>query len=113
MTDLVTCPKCDGKGYRWSTPPGFNPFEAGGWTTARAMQKHPCRRCGETGQITADHARRISEGRAMRDARVARMQSQRERAEELGISPEKLNDMEQGKAPASRAGTQCRIRDDG
>lgn len=36
------CDRCDGKGWYWRVPDGFNPFLAGGWSTARAMYRVPC-----------------------------------------------------------------------
>ena len=40
------CDRCEGKGYYWRTPEGFNPFLAGGFATARAMYRVECHRCG-------------------------------------------------------------------
>lgn len=37
-----TCERCNGAGWYWRTPSGFNPFSAGGWATMRAMYKVPC-----------------------------------------------------------------------
>lgn len=37
------CAHCEGRGFEWRVPNGFNPFSAGGFNTARAMSKVPCR----------------------------------------------------------------------
>lgn len=37
----INC-RCQGKGWYWRTPDGFNPFLAGGFNTARAMFKTRC-----------------------------------------------------------------------
>ena len=37
-----TCEDCDGKGWNWRVPEGFNPFYASIEVTARAMSKAPC-----------------------------------------------------------------------
>jgi len=36
------CERCEGKGWYFRTPDGFNPFLAGGWGTIRAMYKVIC-----------------------------------------------------------------------
>lgn len=36
------CSECEGKGYRFRLPDGFNPFSAGGWNTINAMYRVPC-----------------------------------------------------------------------
>lgn len=42
MSARPDCWKCDGKGWFWTTPVGFNPFLAGGFSTARAMYRALC-----------------------------------------------------------------------
>lgn len=37
----INC-RCQGKGWYWRTPDGFNPFLAGGFNTAKAMFKATC-----------------------------------------------------------------------
>lgn len=39
---VSSCQRCEGKGWYWRTPEGFNPFLAGGWNTMRAMYKASC-----------------------------------------------------------------------
>jgi hypothetical protein len=41
------CKTCDGKGWRFRTPDGFNPFSAGGWNTINAIFRVPCGDCRE------------------------------------------------------------------
>jgi len=36
------CNRCEGKGWYFRTPDGFNPFLAGGWGTMRAMYRVMC-----------------------------------------------------------------------
>jgi len=38
----MDCHRCEGKGWYWRVPEGFNPFLAGGFSTAREMYKVPC-----------------------------------------------------------------------
>lgn len=38
----TNCTRCKGQGWYWRTPDGFNPFLAGGFSTARAMFKVTC-----------------------------------------------------------------------
>lgn len=45
VTETKACALCDGKGWRFRTPDGFNPFSAGGWNTIKAMYRAPCRDC--------------------------------------------------------------------
>ncbi len=40
------CPRCEGKGWNWGVPEGFNPFLAGAFSTARASRKVTCSDCG-------------------------------------------------------------------
>ena len=42
LTPLLDCHKCEGKGWYWRVPEGFNPFLAGGFSTARAMCRAEC-----------------------------------------------------------------------
>lgn len=59
----IVCPHCEGKGYQWRTPNGFNPFSAGGWNTIRAMYQDHCYRCDGTGrQIVAQHLKASANG---------------------------------------------------
>jgi hypothetical protein len=46
------CWRCRGDGSFWICPSdGFNPFQAGGWGTIRAMRKvDPCYECKGTGR---------------------------------------------------------------
>lgn len=39
---MTPCTRCDGKGWYWRVPDGFNPFLAGGFSTARAMYRASC-----------------------------------------------------------------------
>lgn len=39
---MAMCDRCHGKGYYFQVPKGFNPFEAGGWQTARVSQRISC-----------------------------------------------------------------------
>lgn len=36
------CNRCEGKGWFWRVPEGFNPFLAGGFKTAQEMYKATC-----------------------------------------------------------------------
>ena len=36
------CVRCEGKGYFWRVPEGFNPFLAGGFKTAAVSYRVPC-----------------------------------------------------------------------
>lgn len=36
------CERCGDQGWYWRTPEGFNPFLAGGFSTARAMYRAEC-----------------------------------------------------------------------
>ncbi len=36
------CNNCEGKGWYFRCPDGFNPFLAGGWATALAMYRVIC-----------------------------------------------------------------------
>lgn len=56
----------------------------------------PCPVCKADGQITDEHAKRIASGRIMRDARVARMESLRESAARMNITPVALSAIERG-----------------
>jgi hypothetical protein len=38
----TNCTRCKGQGWYWRTPDHFNPFLAGGFSTARAMFKVTC-----------------------------------------------------------------------
>ena len=44
MADEKTtvCPRCNGDGFYFSVPSGFNAFSAGGWATAKAARKYIC-----------------------------------------------------------------------
>lgn len=54
MLELAdVCTRCDGKGWYWRTPDGFNPFLAGGFATARAMYRQPCGKCSALRQAAS------------------------------------------------------------
>lgn len=38
----LTCERCEGQGWYFRVPDGFNPFLAGGFTTARTMYRVEC-----------------------------------------------------------------------
>lgn len=44
------CWQCRGDGFYWRVPDGFNPFYAGGFQTARTMERVHCFRCEGTGR---------------------------------------------------------------
>ena len=44
------CPRCEGKGWNWQVPAGFNPFRAGALAAARASREVTCNDCNGTGK---------------------------------------------------------------
>lgn len=57
----------------------------------------PCFQCGGSGEVPAEMANWIEEGRRMREARIARRTGLREEAARRGISASKLSNMESGR----------------
>lgn len=93
MTDLATCPACDGRGG--STGIGCGPAGCGVMTLT-------CVVCSGSGQVPAARAAEIAtwrpRGQAMRDRRVngEPYRSLRQEADRLGISVVALSEMERG-----------------
>lgn len=46
---MTKCQRCQGDGYYWRVPDGFNPFLAGGFQTAAVSEKIKCWACRGTG----------------------------------------------------------------
>lgn len=89
--DTVKCPYCEGRGKT----DALARYVDGQcrWTVI------DCNRCGGSGTVTAERARMYEEGKAYRESRVAARVSLRERAEELGTTPEALSRFEHGLSP--------------
>jgi DnaJ-class molecular chaperone len=83
VTNLVTCPDCQGsRQVEVYACPGFR----------RALVD--CTRCGTTGQVTAAEAERVAEGKRRAEDRKARGLSLWQEAERLGVTPMELGDIE-------------------
>jgi hypothetical protein len=39
----TACDRCEGKGWYFRVPDGFNPFLAGGYTTSKVMYRVECK----------------------------------------------------------------------
>ena len=91
MTDPdapIPCPECSGSGLVTVMWRGF---------PASVADAAECSCCRGSGTITLAHARRLADGKAMRQARIAAGKSLREAAREAGITARDLADIEWGR----------------
>lgn len=89
---MLTCPNCDGRKSVEAL------VDYGGKDRHKSgPQTLPCPTCKGEGVITEEYKRRMDDGRALRDDRVARGVSQKQEAERLCIDPRALNDLERGR----------------
>ena len=92
---MITCPRCKGKRETHGIACG-----PGGCQTG-AMK---CFTCKGEGQITEEHAARITTGEFMRKGRVSRRVTLREEAARLGVGLAEWSHIEQGDEPETEAG---------
>lgn len=59
--------------------------------------KRDCGTCGASGEISRETYERIERGHALREARIARLESLRDAAARLGVTPERLSQIEWGR----------------
>lgn len=90
----ATCPECDGRGTFAAFVDGHRP-DGTAWGEFRPAVQ--CFLCGGAGKIPEEHLKWRAIGEAHRKARVKRMESIREAAERLGVSPSQLSAMEYGR----------------
>lgn len=87
----ISCQMCKGKG--WSGPVHINrgngPHE---W-----VERLPCNDCGGSGSWSMDRWNAWQIGQALRNKRIARDESLRECAQQMGIPASKLSAIERGK----------------
>lgn len=83
-----TCPHCQG---RQRCVVHLNTTTGGRW------EIRDCSTCDGTGLISREHADRIIEGERRREDRKARLMTLRQEAEYLGISPQELSRIENGR----------------
>lgn len=89
---MISCPHCKGRGGG----PCF--INRGEDYRTHSIEHRACRTCNGFGEVTAEHAERIAEGRALRDGRLSRGVSLMDEAARLGISPARLSAIERGNA---------------
>lgn len=85
---MSRCPDCAGVGNNTAILCGR------GRSTIRQVN---CSLCGGTGEISAEVAERVRQGRELRADRIGRGLSQREEALRLGITPQALSHLEHGR----------------
>lgn len=98
MSDNSRCPRCNGA----RTSAAFISLADGSSRYAPAL---PCSLCKGVGTVGAQAAAWFYVGRAHYEARVARMESVRECAKRLSVSPSELSAMEHGRADPARLPT--------
>lgn len=88
------CPRCDGSGF-------ITAFVNRGPDIGKhSVETLPCSTCSGVGSIDDETARRIADGKSMRDQRVARLETLRDAARRLGMTSSELSAIEQGRKPA-------------
>jgi len=94
-----TCPTCDGEKIVFVFADGHradgSPIHDNG--------PRKCSTCAGTGEITDEHAERITEGQRMRLERIGNGLTLREAAHLAGTTPAKLSALEQGRIPEGTA----------
>lgn len=89
----MKCPHCNGDG-------GGEAFINRGLDiSTHTLEWVRCSTCQGDGVVSEERAALIAEGKAMRDARVVRMETLLEASRKLGIGPAELNAIELGRAP--------------
>ena len=87
------CPHCKGDGgYDCHINRGLD-------ISTHTFEWRQCITCEGDGVIGEERAKLIAEGKAMRDARVARMETLLEASRKLDIGPAELSAIELGRAP--------------
>lgn len=86
---VYPCPSCKGSGQVLAHVAA---------TSGHRFGEYPCDTCGGAGAITEDHARRIVQGQALREDRLARGMTLRREAERLGLGAAELSARESGRA---------------
>jgi DnaJ-class molecular chaperone len=90
--DSERCPHCNGEG-------GGNAFiNRGPDISTHSVEWVRCRTCEGAGVISGERAVLVAQGKAMRDARVARQETLLEAARKMGITPSRLSAIERGRA---------------
>jgi hypothetical protein len=85
------CPHCNGQG-------GAKCFiNRGQDIRTHSLEWRECRTCEGTGRVDRRRAALIEQGKAMRDARVAKQESLLEASRRLGIGPAELSAIELGR----------------
>jgi hypothetical protein len=86
----MKCPHCSNPGELQLVHVRCAPPAVSGW------RHQPCRTCDGTNQINDEYGRRLTVGQTLRQSRVARIESLRENAKKLGVSPVTLSCVEFG-----------------
>ena len=90
---MPTCPHCNGEG-------GGEAFINRGLDiSTHTVEWVRCLTCQGDGVVSDERAKLIAEGKAWRDARVARMEPLLEASRRLGMGPAELSTLELGRAP--------------
>ena len=89
---MPTCPHCNGDGgHDCHINRGFD-------SSTHTFEWRRCETCEGDGVVSDERAKLIAEGKAWRDARVARMETLLEASRKLGIGPAELSALELGRA---------------
>jgi hypothetical protein len=92
MSELITCPSCDGD----KQLPAFVSYAPG--FSGPPVRLLPCPECDGVGSITQEHQARKQLGESMRKYRTNALQlGLREAADKWGMRPSVLSMIEQGK----------------
>jgi len=93
----MECPTCEGKKF------GIAHFNTGPDSSKHRWGEVACFTCNGVGSITDEHAKRIKDGKARREARIARGESMMESAARLGITVVALSALEHGRDASANA----------
>lgn len=87
----LACPSCGGKKQVFA-------FQNTGEDYRQHRQGYiDCITCDGSGELTAEHAQRIEEGRKLRKARIARGETLMDASLRLGLTPARLSAIECGR----------------
>jgi DnaJ-class molecular chaperone len=93
---MPTCPTCKGKRTNIAH------INTGIDSQRHRWSEIPCFTCNGAGNISDEHATRITKGAEMRQARVARKESLYEAAARMGMTAARLSAIEHGRVGSNK-----------
>lgn len=93
----MKCPDCCGTGKTGHVHVNFGYDERTGGCRGEWRETMPCLRCKGSGEVSDEMAQWMADGKAMRDARVARGESLMEAARRMGMGSAELSAIEHGR----------------